>query len=167
MITNVALSVQTTLRFLEMPQLSGTPTIAFHFLAACALPRRRVLRECLVILFKKERKVLSGLTYVFCTDEFLLDINQRFLDHDYYTDIITFDLSESKSSIVGEVYVSVDRVRDNAKSLKSRLTDELLRVVFHGALHLCGYKDKSAADIKSMRRAEDRYLKLFHDKCST
>lgn len=86
-------------------------------------------------------------------------MNKRYLNHDFYTDIITFDLSESKSSIIyGELYISIDRVKDNAQNNKSTFLNELQRVIFHGALHLCGYKDKTKADIKEMRKKEAEYL---------
>jgi rRNA maturation RNase YbeY len=91
----------------------------------------------------------------------LLNINKTFLKHDYFTDIITFDLSEGFVEIVGEVYISIHRVRDNARSLRTNVTNELLRVLFHGALHLCGYKDKKKSEITIMREKEDYYLSLF------
>jgi rRNA maturation RNase YbeY len=113
------------------------------------------------LLFKKEKKGLFELTYVFCSDEYLLGINRSFLQHDYYTDIITFNLSENPKQIIGEIYVSLDRIKDNANELKTSIKEETLRVLFHGALHLCGYKDKSRADIIKMRKKEDQYLSLY------
>ena len=110
---------------------------------------------------KKETKKDIVLTYVFCSDKYLLDINKRFLQHDYYTDIITFPLSESKEVIEGEIYISIDRVRDNAKSLGVPFMEELHRVLFHGVLHLIGYKDKTKAQEAEMRKMEDRWLKGF------
>jgi len=101
------------------------------------------------------------LTYVFCSDDYLLDINRNFLQHDYYTDIITFDLSENNKQTIAEIYVSLDRIKDNAKTLETSPKDETLRVIFHGALHLCGYKDKSKADIKTMRAKEEYYIGLY------
>lgn len=100
----------------------------------------------------------AELTYVFCTDSFLLEMNQNFLDHDTYTDIITFDLSESKGAMVGEIYISTDRVKENAVNYKTTYADELHRVIFHGVLHLCGFKDKTAKDQKVMRENEDYCL---------
>ena len=91
----------------------------------------------------------------------MLNINRQFLNHDYYTDIITFNLSGSKRQIEGEVYISIDRVKDNAAILSQSIKQELHRVIFHGALHLCGYKDKSKYDIDKMRKMEDKYLKAF------
>ncbi|MEI8073528.1 MAG: rRNA maturation RNase YbeY [Bacteroidota bacterium] len=124
-------------------------------------PNKTVLKHFVELLFKKEKKPLVELTYVFCSDEYLLDINRNYLKHDYYTDIITFDLSENPKQTIGEIYVSLDRIKDNAKTLKTSLKDETLRVIFHGALHLCGYKDKSKTDISTMRRKEDYYLELY------
>lgn len=126
-----------------------------------AFPRTK-LKSFLKELFKNEGKQLDDLNYVFCSDEYLLDINRRFLNHDYYTDIITFDISESKTTVMGEIYISVDRVKDNAVQLQQTTQRELLRVIFHGALHLCGYKDKTKAQQQSMRQKEDEYLLKFH-----
>ena len=124
-------------------------------------PNKTGLKQFIEQLFKKERKALVELTYVFCSDEYLLGINKDFLQHDFYTDIITFDLSETPSKIIGEIYVSLDRIKDNASELNTSLSDETLRVLFHGALHLCGYKDKKKADITIMRNKEDYYLGLY------
>jgi rRNA maturation RNase YbeY len=112
-------------------------------------------------IFTDEGKQLEQLRYIFCSDNYLLNINKAFLKHDYFTDIITFNLSEGPVEIVGEVYISIDRVRDNARSVRTDVTAELLRVLFHGALHLCGYKDKKKSEITIMRGKEDYYLSLF------
>ncbi|HKP31778.1 MAG TPA: rRNA maturation RNase YbeY [Chitinophagaceae bacterium] len=106
-----------------------------------------------------EKRKCSSLTYIFCSDKYLLAINRQFLKHDYYTDIITFDLSSDKKSVIGEIYISTQRVRANAKELKLPIKDELLRVMIHGALHLCGYKDKSKTDKLAMRSREDYYIR--------
>lgn len=99
-----------------------------------------------------------SLTYIFCNDEYLLDINRKFLDHDTYTDIITFDLTGEGELLTGEIYISTERITENALKFGNSYTDELHRVIFHGALHLCGFKDKSAADKKKMREMEDKCL---------
>ena len=113
-------------------------------------------------IFTNEGARLESLNFVFCSDSYLLKINRDFLSHDFYTDIITFDLSEETSgTIIGEVYISVDRVKDNALKLDASFNEELLRVVFHGALHLCGYKDKKKNEIAEMREKEEQYLRLF------
>ncbi len=128
------------------------------------LSNKTSLKSFLAHLFKKEQKNLSALTYVFTTDKTLLDINLRYLRHDTLTDIITFNLSESTEEIIGEVYISVERVKDNAPVYKTSFRNELLRVIFHGALHLCGYKDKKKSEITIIRQKEDHYLSLFDEQ---
>jgi rRNA maturation RNase YbeY len=124
------------------------------------LSNRTGLKTFIEKIFRKEGKRLKSLNYVFTTDEALRKINRDFLKHDYYTDIVSFDVSASNET-EGEIYISIDRVKENARRLNVPFKIELLRVMFHGTLHLCGYKDKSAADIKSMRRKEDDYIKLY------
>ncbi len=119
------------------------------------------IREFVETLFEQENMKLTIINYIFCSDDYLLQINKSFLQHDFYTDIITFNLSENKNSIIGEIYISVDRVKENALEQKTAFQNEMLRVIFHGALHLCGYKDKSPAEKKKMTLAEDKYLKLY------
>ena len=106
----------------------------------------------------------SEITYVFCNDNFLLEMNQNFLDHDSFTDIITFDLSESKQELQGEIYISIERVKENAKLYKTTFADELHRVIFHGVLHLCGFKDKTPKDQKIMRENEDYCLENYKNE---
>lgn len=125
------------------------------------LANRTALKAFIEKAIKKEGLHIETLQYIFCSDKFLLDINISYLQHDYYTDIISFDLSETKGKLIGEVYISIERVKDNAKTHKNSLKEELLRVIFHGALHFCGYKDKKPADIKKMRAQEDKWLKSY------
>lgn len=125
-------------------------------------PNKTGLKHFIEQLFKNEKKALIELTYVFCSDEYLLGINRDFLQHDYYTDIITFDLSENQIQTIGEIYISLDRIKDNAKELNISTKEETLRVIFHGALHLCGYKDKSKSDIATMRKKEEHYIGLYN-----
>jgi len=113
-------------------------------------------KQCL-----KEGIRIETLHYVFCSDDFVLDINKRYLNHNFYTDIISFDLSEQRGHLIGDVYISIDRVKENAKTGGNRYTHELLRVIFHGALHFCGYKDKKPAEMKTMRSMEDKWLKAY------
>ncbi len=116
------------------------------------------------VLCAQEGRQIGSLSFVFCSDDFLLDINQRFLQHDYYTDIITFDLGgHAGEPIVAEVYISVDRVKENASKEGVCFRCEMLRVLFHGVLHLCGFKDRSKVSKAKMRRAEDKYLRLFDE----
>jgi probable rRNA maturation factor len=105
-----------------------------------------------------EGYTLQELTYVFCSDQYLLKINQQYLDHDTYTDIITFDNSDIDKTIIGDIFISVERINENAKKFGVTQATELHRVMIHGALHLLGYKDKSAADKKKMTLKEDHYL---------
>jgi probable rRNA maturation factor len=125
------------------------------------LTDRTRLKHFVHAIFTKHKKDLGNLNYIFCSDEYLLGINKQHLKHNFYTDIITFDLSESKITVNGEIYISVDRVKDNAEVLSVAFKEELHRVVFHGALHLCGFKDKSSSDIRRMRRAEDLLLRQY------
>jgi probable rRNA maturation factor len=125
------------------------------------LRNRNILKKFICKIFELEKHNLQNLTYVFCSDEYLLDINKSHLKHNYYTDIITFDLSETSEAITGEIYISIDRVRDNALILNVSIKEELHRVIFHGALHLCGYKDKTPKNAKRMRVAEDRCLEAY------
>lgn len=125
---------------------------------------RRKLKAFLSRFFPKEGKQLTSLNIIFCTDDALLEINRNFLQHDYYTDIITFPLSEKGQPIVAELYISIDRVKDNAQNGNNSFKEELHRVIFHGCLHLIGYGDKSSQQIKKMREREDHYLRLYFDK---
>ncbi len=136
--------------------------ILFHY-ADAQLPvnHKRKIQSFIAEIFKKEKVALLRLDYIFCSDGYLLNINRNFLNHDFYTDIITFDLSVAKTGITGEVYISVERVKENAGLFNFQFEDEALRVIFHGALHLCGYKDKKKEDIALMRKKEETYMRFF------
>jgi probable rRNA maturation factor len=123
-----------------------------------SLRDRTKLKQSIELLFKKEKKFLVSLNYIFCSDKRMLYINWKYLKHDFYTDIITFDLSEEKNKIVGEIYISVDRVLENSTAFKKPFSKELSRVIFHGALHLCGYKDKTNKQKRQIRKREDYYI---------
>ena len=136
--------------------------IQFYFTdAAISLLERKRLKLFIKSIFDKKERQLNSLTIVFCSDEYLLDINKKFLQHDYYTDIITFNLSENERVIEGEIYISVDRVRDNAIINKVIVKQELHRVIFHGVLHLCGYLDKSVKAKKEMTLQENYSLERY------
>jgi probable rRNA maturation factor len=124
-------------------------------------PEKKRLKKFIAFLFEAEQKGAESLSYVFCSDDFLLDINLRFLKHNNYTDIITFDLSDSAESLTGEIYISIDRVKENAVAANVSFKNEMLRVVFHGALHLCGYNDKTKSEIAILRQMENKYLRLY------
>ncbi len=98
---------------------------------------------------------------IFCDDEYLLGLNRRFLHHDFFTDILSFPLSQANQPLIAEIYISVDRVYENAQTARSSFKEELHRVIFHGILHFCGYKDKLKADIKIMRSMEEKYLNAY------
>ena len=108
---------------------------------------------------KKLRKKQGILNFIFCSDAFLHSMNVKYLNHKTLTDIITFDYSEN-TIISGDIFISIDRVRENAKLLKNSTKDELHRVMIHGVLHLCGYSDKKPADKQKMTKAENKYLSL-------
>jgi probable rRNA maturation factor len=142
------------------------PVVNFFYadVAPITLKKKRILKQFIVQLFEAEGKAAKTMNYIFCSDEYLLSINQKHLRHNYYTDIITFDLSDTPASIIGEIYISMDRVKDNAIIHKTAIGRELLRVIFHGALHLCGYNDKKKSEITIMRQKEVEYLLLFEQK---
>jgi probable rRNA maturation factor len=110
---------------------------------------------------KAEKSAVHSLNYVFCSDRYLLGINQEYLNHDTLTDIITFDYTEKHAFLEGEIYISVPRVRENARKLSVDFETELHRVVIHGVLHILGYKDKTPKDKAAMRAAEEKYLKIL------
>lgn len=116
------------------------------------------LKYFLISVFITENIVLKSLSYIFCTDEYLLALNQRYLNHDTLTDILTFTLSEHSAPIIAEIYISIERVQENAVTLKTSYAEELLRVMIHGILHLCGYPDGTIPQKKIMRKKENLYL---------
>jgi probable rRNA maturation factor len=111
-------------------------------------------------LISAENRKLGEITYIFGSDDYILKVNQDYLKHDFYTDVITFDYVKGKI-ISGDIFVSLPRISDNAKILNKDYEKEFLRVLAHGILHLCGYKDKSEEEISLMREKEDRYINLF------
>ena len=119
------------------------------------------LKHFIKSIFKQERRGLSSINYIFCSDKAILEINKKYLNHDFYTDVITFNLSPNNKPITAEVYISLERVRDNAKKLGVSIKSELHRVIFHAVLHLCGYNDKKKKDIKIMRNKEDALLSRY------
>jgi rRNA maturation RNase YbeY len=136
--------------------------ILWQFQKTCTLQDRDRLKLFVQAIFRQEKKKLGDLSFVFCDDEYLLGINKSFLHHDYYTDIITFDLTEPGSKVLsGEIYISIDTVRDNALHFKCSFKEELHRVIFHGCLHLCGYGDKKKVEKAVMRSKENFYLNQY------
>jgi rRNA maturation RNase YbeY len=136
--------------------------IGFNDAIRTPLKNRKALKSFLNLLAKSEKQDFGELNYIFCSDEELLEINKRFLKHNYYTDIITFNLSPINNNlIIGEIYISIDRIRENAKTYNTSVAMELHRVIFHGILHLCGYNDKTSDQKSKMTQKENQYLKKY------
>jgi rRNA maturation RNase YbeY len=119
--------------------------------------KKSILKKHIKSLINNELKKNGDITIVFCSDNYLLEMNKKYLEHDYFTDIITFDYVEN-DIISGDLFISIDRVKDNAEKFNTTFINELIRVVFHGVLHLAGYKDKTTPDQQLMREKENFYL---------
>tara|TARA_R110002072_G_scaffold129589_2_gene268165 strand:+ start:63 stop:485 length:423 start_codon:yes stop_codon:yes gene_type:complete len=117
------------------------------------------ITDWLISVCQKEGKTLSEVSIILCSDDYLLEVNRKHLNHDYYTDVITFDYSE-ETAISGDVFISVDRVQENAQSVGADMVDELHRIIVHGILHLLGYTDKTSSTKEEMTSKEDFYLSL-------
>jgi rRNA maturation RNase YbeY len=124
------------------------------------LKNKLKIKDWLIRLAKKEGYSISELNYIFCSDEYLLNINKEYLDHNYYTDIITFDNSEGNHQIEGDIFISIDRIKENAVENQVSTSEELHRVLAHGLLHLMGYKDKTILETQTMRSKEDWALSI-------
>jgi rRNA maturation RNase YbeY len=122
------------------------------------LRNRKRLKSFIESIFINEKKGLEAINYIFTTDKILLEVNKTYLNHHFLTDILTFDLSSPKKPKLADVYISVDRVKENAQNLRTGYNSELHRVIFHGALHLCGYNDRTIKQKNIMRKMEDHYL---------
>jgi len=136
------------------------PSISFYSVGTFSLKTEAAVAACIKAIAAEESFEVGSITFVFCDDNYLLKINKEFLDHDTYTDIITFDYSVG-NEIISEVYVSTDRVEENAKKYKQTFENEIHRVMIHGVLHLCGYNDKLAEEKQIMREKENHYLSLL------
>lgn len=133
--------------------------IQFHYLVSpFHFNNRTGLKEFVYSQLIQEGKQIESINYIFCDDAYLLQMNQQYLKHDTLTDIITFELSPKTQPLVSDIYISVERVRENASLFKTSFTKELHRVIFHGALHLAGYKDKTSKDQSLMRAQENDWL---------
>ena len=124
------------------------------------LKQKNKIRSWIVEAIKNEGKKIGDITYIFCSDEYLLGMNQQYLQHDDYTDVITFDYTE-KERVSGDIFISVERILDNSTQLNTAIEDELHRVMIHGVMHLCGYKDKKPRERANMTKKENQYLELF------
>jgi rRNA maturation RNase YbeY len=128
------------------------------------LPNKRLVSSWIRSVVGSENFSLIHINIIFCSDPHLLSINQQYLQHDYFTDIITFNQSDDEVSIEGDLFISIDRIRDNSSKLEIPFIQELHRVIIHGVLHLIGYDDLNAADKLAMREKEDSYLSLRNPK---
>src|SRR5688572_22930774 len=136
--------------------------IHFHYLTQpFHFTNRTHLKTFLNKVAKREKHSINTINYIFCDDAYLLEINQQYLNHDTYTDIVTFQLNPKGEALLSDIYISVERVKENATIHNTSLTHELHRVIFHGLLHLCGYKDKTKKDQEEMRKQEDKCLKNY------
>ncbi|GAB3182508.1 rRNA maturation RNase YbeY [Telluribacter humicola] len=128
------------------------------------IPTPLKTKRWLKAVVEAEGAQLNHLNYIFCSDDYLLDVNRQYLEHDYYTDIITFDTSdEEEDQIEGDIFVSIDRIKDNAQNLNKTFEDEFRRVLVHGVLHLIGFDDTTDDSKAEMRKKEDDYLQIFKD----
>jgi rRNA maturation RNase YbeY len=137
-----------------------------HFFSeeiAFTLPNKKKYRAIILQTISQHQFKLKELNYIFCNDEYLLSINQEYLNHNTYTDIITFDNSSTEKTIEGDIFISVERIKENAEKFNQTFQDELTRVMGHGLLHLLGYKDKTNEQSNEMRRQENLFIQIFHE----
>lgn len=135
--------------------------ISFNYESDFILEHEEHYASWIETIIESENKILGEISYIFCDDDYLHTINMQYLNHDTLTDIISFDYTEG-DVISGDIFVSIERVIDNAKDFNVSFKEELKRVLVHGVLHYCGYKDKSDADVLVMRSKEEEKIKLFH-----
>ena len=134
--------------------------ILFHFKIKHELKNRRKIKSLIKNIIDEENKIMGDINYVFCTDNYLLEINSKYLNHNTLTDIITFNFCENKK-ISGDILISLDRIKENSSIFEQPFNKELYRVMIHGVLHLIGYKDKTSKEKERMRKKEDYYLVRF------
>lgn len=133
--------------------------ISFNFVETKdILSKKNKIKAWIKSVVEKRGMKVGDISYIFCKDEYLLDINQNYLNHDDFTDIISFDYSD-KDKVAGDLFISVERVMENSQNLNQEFEQELYRVIIHGVLHLLGLKDKTKAQEKEMRKAEEECLK--------
>lgn len=137
--------------------------IKYHYETEFGLPTPNKHTDWIIQIVARKGYEIEELNYIFCDDLFLLDLNKRFLNHDYFTDILTFP-AEAEGRLMGDIFISVERVKENAELFQTGFDDELRRVMIHGALHLMGISDSTPEEKEEMRREEDEALELFHVK---
>ena len=129
------------------------------------LRNRRVIKQWIKDIISSYNYTTGNISYIFCSDDYLLNINRQYLSHDYYTDVITFDYDEN-NIVSGDIFISVDTVKSNSEQYSVSYNCELYRVIIHGVLHLCGLKDKTPEDAKLMREAEEKSLQILRSQFS-
>lgn len=135
--------------------------ISFNYENSFVLQNEQSISRWISEVILSENKEEGDINYIFCDDQYLLEINQQYLNHDSYTDIISFDYSVGKE-LHGDIFISTERVQENAKEYNETFDNELMRVMVHGILHYCGYKDKTPQDEQEMRAKENEKIKMFH-----
>ncbi len=135
------------------------PEINFFFEDITPFEIPQTIKDWIIQTIENETKTAGNINYIFCSDNYILQINRQYLHHDYYTDIITFNYCEN-NIVSGDIFISVDTVKTNAKEYNQNLENELHRVIIHGVLHLLGYNDKTETELFEMRQKEDFYLNL-------
>ncbi len=134
--------------------------IEYHYITEeFELPQKQNLENIITKIFSDYNKIASDLNYIFCDDEYLLDVNKTYLNHNYYTDVITFE--NSHDELPSDIFISIDRIKENAKTYEATFEAELHRVMIHGVLHLCGVNDKTDDEFRNMKEQETHYLKLL------
>jgi len=136
--------------------------IYFHFRFQPRLLKKRTpLKFFIESIFKREKKKIQEINFVFCTNQQVLALNKKYLEHNYNTDILTFNLSENNKPIVADIFISLEQVLKNAKNYNTSFNKEIHRVIFHGVLHLCGYNDKTLKEKQTIRLLENFYLNKY------
>jgi rRNA maturation RNase YbeY len=139
--------------------------ISFHYITRpFNFQNRNGVKKFILQQLRKEGRKVEAVNFVFCDDAYLLEVNKQYLKHDTLTDIITFELSPKALPLLADIYISVERVKENAVLFKTSFKNEIHRVIFHGVLHLSGYKDKTEKDGELMRKKEEEYLKRFFSR---
>ena len=134
----------------------------FHYLTTpFYFPKREITRSFLLSIFREHSKKVEGVNYIFCNDAYLLGLNKEHLHHDYFTDILTFELNGKGEPVLADIYISITRAKDNARQYQVTQKDEIIRLLIHGTLHLCGFKDKTKREREQMSSLETHYLNKF------
>jgi probable rRNA maturation factor len=144
---------------------TGASLINFHYSSGnFYFPNRTGLKKFIAAYLRRQGRSIETVNIIFCTDKEILRVNRQFLNHDFYTDIITFELSEKNQALLADIFISTDRVRENSKAFQTSFNNELHRVIFHGFLHLLGFRDKTNKSTAEMRNKEAELLGLYFKK---